>query len=153
MKQIFYKKIGRRYIPAHEYDQELLDSFPKGNHLVMTYPGGQSRRYNIVPALAPMIAAGRYAEDQMLDAMRKASEARPSKQPVTEGQRKAWENIKKAYGDDIFYLTYPSNYDIVQAGINAMQDEVNKMMGHPSVRAAYDEFLLVCGLVREKENG
>jgi hypothetical protein len=62
-KEIFYRKVGSRYKPVSEYDHNLLDSFPKGNHLVMCYPGGQSRRFNINPALAPMIAAGRLAED------------------------------------------------------------------------------------------
>jgi hypothetical protein len=58
MKKIYYEKIGRKYMPVAEYDNEFLDSFPKGNHLVMSYPGGSSRRFNIAPAYAPMIAAG-----------------------------------------------------------------------------------------------
>jgi hypothetical protein len=40
MKETFYRKRGRRYVPVNEYDQELLDSFPQGTHLVMCYPGG-----------------------------------------------------------------------------------------------------------------
>jgi hypothetical protein len=70
MKKIFYEKQGRRYVPEAEYDNELLDSFPKGNHLVMCYPGGSSRRFNIDPNYAAMIAAGRVAEDAVCDAMR-----------------------------------------------------------------------------------
>jgi hypothetical protein len=46
-----------------EYDEYLMDGLPYGNHMIMVYPGGQSTRYNIDPALAPMIAAGRVAED------------------------------------------------------------------------------------------
>ena len=63
MKKIFYEKVGRRYVPVSEYDSDLLDAFPKGTHIVMCYPGGQSRRYQIDPAYAPMIAAGRVAEE------------------------------------------------------------------------------------------
>ena len=63
METIFYVKKGRRYIPHSSYSSEFCDSFPKGTHLVQTYPGGSSRRYNIDPAYAPMIAAGRVAED------------------------------------------------------------------------------------------
>jgi hypothetical protein len=55
MKKIYYEKRGRRYVPVAEYDNDLLDSFPKGNHLVMSYPGGTSRRFNIDPAYAAMI--------------------------------------------------------------------------------------------------
>lgn len=57
-KTIFYKKEGRKYVPVYEYDQELLDAFPKGTHLVQVYPGGSSRRFNIQPNYAAMIAAG-----------------------------------------------------------------------------------------------
>ena len=35
MKKVYYIKEGRKYVPVAEYDNELLDSFPKGNHLVM----------------------------------------------------------------------------------------------------------------------
>jgi hypothetical protein len=63
MKKIFYEKVGRRYKPVREYDNDFLDSVPKGSHLVMSYPGGKSTRYNIDPNYAAMIAAGRVAED------------------------------------------------------------------------------------------
>jgi len=55
-KTIFYKKVGRRYVPVREYDRTLMDAFPAGAHLVICYPGGQSTRYNVNPAYAPMIA-------------------------------------------------------------------------------------------------
>jgi hypothetical protein len=86
-KKVYYEKRGRRYVPVSEYDSEYLDSFSKGTHIVMCYPGGQSRRYNIDPNYAAMIAAGRVAEDAICDAMRTASEMRPQRTPITEGQR------------------------------------------------------------------
>ena len=75
-KRIFYEKIGRRYRPVYEWDQGLMDAMPRGTHLVMCYPGGQSTRYNVDPNLAALIAAGRVAEDAMCNAVRKASERR-----------------------------------------------------------------------------
>ena len=30
MKTIFYKKVGRKYVPVSEYDQTLMDALPKG---------------------------------------------------------------------------------------------------------------------------
>ena len=85
--------------------------------------------------------------------MRVASEARPKKGPLTEAQQKAWQVMKEAYGDDIFYLTYPSHVEIVEAGIKAMQEEANKMLEHPSVRDAYNQFMMVYQLVKEDNNG
>ena len=151
-KKVYYTKVGRRYVPVAEYDSDFLDSFPKGTHIVMSYPGGRSTRYNIDPALAPMIAAGRFAENKMLDVMRKASEARPKERPFTEKQRKAWKQLQKAMGEEMFYLQYPSNMDIVEAGIEAMQEEANKMLEHPSVRDAYNQFMMVYQLVKEESN-
>ena len=149
MKKIYYEKIGRRYVPVAEYDNEYLDSFPKGNHLVMCYPGGQSRRFNIDPNYAAMIAAGRVAEDAMSRAVVKASEMRPRNKPITEKQKKAWENLAKSFGDEVYYIEIPSAREITEAGIEAMMQEADKLMEHESVRKAYDHFLLMCKLVNE----
>ena len=76
-KKIYYEKVGRKYVPVSEYDSDYLDSFGKGTHLVMCYPGGSSRRFNIQPDYASLIAASRVAEDAMCQAISKASEMRP----------------------------------------------------------------------------
>ena len=125
MKKVFYVKEGRRYVPVSEYDSDLLDSFPKGTHIVMCYPGGQSTRYNINPAFAPMIAAGRYAEDAICTAMYTASEAQPKERPITERQRKAWEEMKAAFGDEFFSLHFPSIRDLAEIGVKAGEDSAN----------------------------
>ena len=149
MKQLFYKKVGRRYVPVSEYDSEYLDSFPKGTHLVMCYPGGQSRRFNIDPNHAAMIAAGRVAEDAICDALRKASEMRPQRTPITEGQRRAWKKLAKEFGDDLATLSLGCARDIAEAGIKAQMAEADKLMKHESVRQAYDHFMTVCALTKE----
>jgi hypothetical protein len=149
-KTVFYKKVGRRYVPVSEYDQELNDSFTKGNHIVMCYPGGQSCRYNIDPAFAPMIAAGRYAEEKMLDTMRMVGEARPKRKALTDKQRQAWQTMKEAFGDDMFSYSYASNVEIVEAGIKAMTEEANKLLTHPAVKDQYEKFLITCELVKDE---
>jgi hypothetical protein len=150
VKKVYYEKVGRRYVPVAEYDSDFLDAFPKGAHLVVTTPGSKSTHYRIDPALAPMIAAGRFAENKMLDVMRQASEGKPKVRPFTEKQRKAWQELQKAMGDEMFYLQYPSNRDIVEAGINAMQEEASKMLEYPSVRDAYNQFMFVYKLVKDE---
>jgi hypothetical protein len=151
MKKIYYEKRGRRYVPVSEYDSEYLDSFSRGTHLVMCYPGGQSRRYNIDPNYAAMIAAGRVAEDAMSEAVRKASELRPQRTTITLGQKKAWERLAKEFGSELATLQINSARDIAEAGLKAMQVEADKLMQHESVRRAYEQFLLVCELTK-KEN-
>jgi hypothetical protein len=149
MKKIFYEKVGRKYVPIAEYNNEYLDSFSKGNHLVMCYPGGQSRRYNIDPNYAAMIAAGRVAADEITRAIHMASELKPQSTPITEGQRKAWNKLSKEFGTERFALQHGSARDLAEAGMNAMMIEADKLMTNPAVKNAYEHFLLVAELTKE----
>jgi ribosomal protein S11 len=148
MKKIYYEKRGRRYVPVSEYDSEYLDSFSRGTHLVMCYPGGQSRRYNVDPNYAAMIAAGRVAEDAMSRAISKVSELRPQRTPLTPGQQRAWRKLAKEFGDELATLSINSARDIAEAGVNAQMEEAAKLMTHPAVQEAYNKFLLVCEITR-----
>jgi hypothetical protein len=151
-KKIYYEKVGRKYVPVAEYDNDFLDSFTKGNHLVMCYPGGTSRRFNIDPAYAPMIAAGRVAEDAICRAISKASELKPKQTPITPGQKKAWEKLAKEFGDELCTLHGLSVHDCAEAGLKAMMEEADKLMTNPSVKKAWDHFQLVCALTKEQQD-
>lgn len=153
MKKIFYEKVGRRYKPVYEYDQTLMDSFPHGAHLVLSYPGGQSRRFNIRPNYAALIAAGRVAEDAMHDAIRQAGEMKQATWGnvcLNNEQLAAWEHFKEVMGERGHYVQYNSIHDIAEAGLRALEAEADKLMRHESVRNAYEQFLLVCELTKEK---
>jgi len=152
MKKIYYEKVGRRYVPVAEYDNDFMDSFSKGNHLVMSYPGGTSRRFNIDPNYAAMIAAGRVAEDAVCKAINKASEMRPARTPITPAQQRAWKKLAKEFGDELCTLHGASTRDIAEAAVTAMQAEALKLMQHDAVRQAYEQFQLVCELTKGNEN-
>ena len=153
-KKIFYEKVGRRYKPVYEYDQTLMDAFPKGTHMIMCYPGGQSTRYNIDPNYAAMIAAGRVAEDAISKHIMNVSALRIGKnRPLTEEQRAAWETLAKSLGEERFALEYCSYREAAEEGVKAMQAEADKLLSNPSVRKAYERFLLICELTKEHKNG
>jgi hypothetical protein len=155
MKKIYYEKIGRKYVPVAEYDNDFMDSFTKGTHLVMSYPGGTSRRFNIDPNYAAMIAAGRVGEDAICKAISKASELRPKQTPITEGQRKAWRKLADEFGDELCTLNGLSVHDCAEAGVKAMMLEADKLLTNPSVRKAFERFLLIAELSKDhnvKEN-
>ena len=151
-KTVFYKKVGRRYIPVSEYDNELLDSFPKGSHLVQCYPGGSSRRFNIDPAYAPMIAAGRVAEDAISKSIMEASALRvPEKhRPLTEEQQEAWERLAATFGQERFALEWCSYREAAEAGVKAMMEEADKLMTNPTVRKSFEKFIMICQLTKEQ---
>jgi hypothetical protein len=149
-KRIFYEKVGRRYRPVYEYDQGLMDAFPKGTHLVMCYPGGQSTRYSVDPNYAAMIAAGRVAEDAICDAIHKASELKPTRTAMTQAEIDAWENLVEVWGENVRTLNGLSVRDIAEAGVKAMMAEADQLLQNPSVRLAYEKFLTIASLVKEK---
>ncbi len=148
--KVYYEKVGRKYVPVAEYDSEYLDAFPKGSTLVICHPGGQSRRFDINPDYAALIAAGRVAEDAMIQAMHKASELKPQKTPVTLAQQRAWKQLARAFGDELATLNGASSYDIVQAGLKALEDEAAKLLTNAAVKEAYEQFLFVCALTKQQ---
>lgn len=155
MKKTFYEKVGRRYKPVYEYDQTLMDSFPKGNHVVMCYPGGQSRVYNIEPNYAALIAASRAARDPMHQAIHEATKMHREKYNdvvLTNKQHEAWEHFVEVMGERGRILHYKSVHDIADAGLKALEEEAAKLMQKPAVRNAYEQFLLVCELAKQQEN-
>jgi len=150
-KKIFYEKVGRRYKPVREYDSDLMDALPKGSHLISVYPGGRSGRYNVDPAYAPLIAAGRVAEDAISRHIMDVSAMRPrtDRNPLTPEQRAAWERLSELMGDERYALEYCSYREAAEEGVKAMMAEAEKLMEHESVRKAYEHFQLMCQLVKE----
>jgi len=157
MKKVFYERVTTgsriRYKPVKEYDSELMDAMHKGTHIVMSYPGGRSTRYNIDPAFGPMIAAGRFAEEYISRHIMEVSglRAQESRKPVTEEQRVAWEALKAAFGDEQYPLEYCSYREAAEAGVKAMQIEAEKMLENPSVRRAWNNFMLIWQLTKEQD--
>lgn len=156
MKKVYYEKVGRKYVPVSEYDSLLMDALPKGTHIIMSYPGGQSTRYNIDPNYAALIAAGRLAEDAISKKLHEATEIRRNYKnrntPLTPGQRKAWDKLIKEFGEDARQLEWPSVRECAEEGVKAMMEEADKLMSNPSVKKAYEHFQLVCKLTRERDD-
>jgi hypothetical protein len=48
------------------------------------------------------------------------------------------------------YVHYKSVHDIAEAGVKAMVEEADKLLQNPTVRKAYDKFLMVAELAKEK---
>lgn len=154
MKKIYYEKIGRRYVPVSEYDSDLLDSFSKGTHLVMSYPGGKSTAFNIDPNYAAMIAAGRVAEESMHKAINDAAKMKSDQWnnvALNNEQFEAWNRFVEVMGERGRYVYYNSVHDIAKAGIKALEEEAANLMKHESVKHAYEQFLLVCELTKQQE--
>jgi hypothetical protein len=155
MKRVYYEKKGRRYVPVAEYDSEFLDSLPRGNHLLMVYPGGSSCKYNITPDYAAMIAAGRVAEDAISRIiMRETELRRNSRMPkeLTPGQRDAWDKLILEYGEEARQLEWPSAREASAAAVAAMMAEAQDLLKNETVRLAWEQFMMVAALCKDQEN-
>jgi hypothetical protein len=96
-----------------------------------------------------MIAAGRVAEDKISEAIRKASDMRPKRAPITKGQQEAWENLVKEFGEDARMLEWPSAREVAEDAVKAMQIEADKLLSVPAVKKAYEHFLFVAELTKD----
>lgn len=157
-KEVFYKKVGRKYVPVSEYDSDLSYALPKGNHLISVHPGGSSTRYNINPNHAAMIAACRVAEDAISKAIMDATEIRrqtrggKNETPLTESQRAAWDNLVKEFGPDAKQLEWPSARGAAEDAVKAMMVEAEKLMAVPAVKKAYEQFMFMAELTKDNNN-
>jgi len=151
MKKIFYEKVGRKYLPVSEYDNDFSSSLGYGDHLLSIYENGSSRQ-KVEPAFAPMIAAGRYGKDAVITSIRGSLSMRPSSTPLTQGQRDAWHKLAMEFGDEIYQLTWPAAQDAADAAVVAMQEEADKMLSVPAVKKAYEHFMLVYQLTKENND-
>lgn len=141
-----YKKVGRRYVACADYDNEVMDSLPAGHHLISVRPGAQSRRYNVDPAFAPMIAAGLYAMDAITKAIYNAQELRPRRTEMPARQRELMQALTDEFNRDDAVWLRESSFTAAQAAIDAMQAQADQLMKNESVKKAYEHFLLVAKL-------
>jgi hypothetical protein len=101
-----YKKVGRKYIPAS--DIWAYEGLREGFWLVKVAPGSTSIRQQVYPAKAEITAAAREKEDELVDIIRKASEARPSRNPLTPEALADWQAFIAKHGKEFNTLEYPS---------------------------------------------
>lgn len=104
--QTLYKKVGRKYVPVN--DPWAYDGLREGWWLVKVSSGCTSIRAAVYPAKAELQAAIKDKEDQIVDVIRKASEARPKSNSLTKEQKNDWEAFIKKHGNSFNTLEYPS---------------------------------------------
>ena len=92
------------------------------------------------------------ATDQ-LDTRYVAGKSCPYCYRSTEEQRAAWEAFNKAMGNERYALEWCSYREAAEAGVKAMMTEADKLMSHPSVKQAFEHFILMCELTKEQQNG
>ena len=103
--QRVYRKVGKKFVPIN--DPYAYDGLRNGFWLIEVADGYTSIRQQIFPNKAPITAATRLIENELVGIIRKASEARPSV-PLTPEQKKDWDKLIAKHGDIFSTLAYPS---------------------------------------------
>jgi hypothetical protein len=106
MNAIRYKKVGRKYV--QDNDPFALDGLREGWWLVKVASGSTSIRQQVYPHKAEITAAAKEKEDQLIDIIRKASEARPQRNPLTPEALADWQAFIARHGKEFNSLEYPS---------------------------------------------
>jgi len=144
--QTYYVKQGRRYHPVHYYDHDVMDSLPIGSHLITVTDTGRMYRQNVTPDYAPVAAIGMYAQRFLTDQIREASEMKPYNREVSSEQRALFDQFLESLGEESCMLTYGSAYDIASEVVSHVEKEIQSLLENPSVKNAYDHFLLLAKL-------
>ena len=118
MNEIRYKKVGRKYV--QDSDLWAYEGLREGWWLVKVAPGSTSIRQQVYPYKAEITAAVRDKEDQLVDIIRKASEARPSQNPLTPEALADWQAFIAKHGKEFNSLEYPSIQENAEKIIEAL---------------------------------
>jgi len=118
MNEIRYKKVGRKYV--QDNDPWGYDGLREGWWLVKVAAGSTSIRQQVYPNKAEISAAARDKEEQLIDIIRKASEARPQRNPLTPEALADWQAFIAKHGEQFTSLEYPSIQENAEKIIEAL---------------------------------
>tara|TARA_R110000868_G_scaffold369386_1_gene632766 strand:+ start:189 stop:581 length:393 start_codon:yes stop_codon:yes gene_type:complete len=118
MNQIRYKKVGRKYV--QDNDPFAYEGLREGWWLVKVAAGSTSIRQQVYPNRAEITAAAKDKEDQLVDIIRTASEARPSQNPISPEALADWKVFIAKHGKEFNSLEYPSIQENAEKIIKAL---------------------------------
>ena len=118
MNEQLYKKVGRKYVPNS--DLYALDGLREGWWLVKVAPGSTSIRQQVYPSKAEIAAAAKDKEDELLQIIREASEAKPAKIPISPEALADWQEFIAKHGDEFTSLQFPSMQENAEKIIEAL---------------------------------
>ena len=119
--EVLYKKIGRKYVRVD--DPFALNGLRLGWWLVKVSEGCTSIRQQVYPSRSEISAAARDKEDKLVDIIRKASEARPSQNPLTPEALADWQAFIAKHGKEFNSLEYPSIQENAEKIIAALLEK------------------------------
>jgi hypothetical protein len=120
--EIIYKKRGNQYLPIN--DPWAYNGLTAGWWLVKVHAkGGTSMRSTIYPKRAEIAAAARDKCDELVQIIREASEARPSKVQISSEALADWNIFIAKHGQEFSQLQYPSFHENAEKIIQVLMSD------------------------------
>lgn len=116
-----YRKVGKKYVLCNDFD--AYEGLEKGFWLVQVREGCTSIKRMVYPANAEIAAAAKLKEEKLLDVIREASEARPSKLPISPEALDDWNAFIAKHGQEFSMLQYPSWQENAEKIIKILLDK------------------------------
>ena len=116
-----YRKVGKKYVLCNDFD--AYEGLEKGFWLVQVREGCTSIKRMVYPANAEIAAAAKLKEEKLLDVIREASEARPSKLPISPEALADWNAFIAKHGQEFSMLQYPSWQENAEKIIEILLDK------------------------------
>lgn len=116
-----YRKVGKKYVLCNDFD--AYEGLEKGFWLVQVREGRTSIKRMVYPANAEIAAAAKLKEEKLLDVIREASEARPSKLPISPEALDDWNAFIAKHGQEFSMLQYPSWQENAEKIIKILLDK------------------------------
>jgi hypothetical protein len=111
MSNQLYKKVGRKYVPVS--DAYAYDGLREGWWLVKVSPGCTSIRQSLYPHTAEIEAAAKDKEEDIMNIIREASEAKPKEGVrLSEEAHADWNALVAKHGEEFSVMYYPSHQDV-----------------------------------------
>jgi hypothetical protein len=115
VREQYYIKRGKRYFPVN--DPGAYDGLGQGAWMVIVDKNCTSIRTVVNPKFIELDAALKYLEEGLCRAIAKASEMRPTSEPIGEKEQNAWKAFRTIMGKDMpRYFQYASFSEISQKG-------------------------------------
>ena len=122
--QRLYRKVGKKFTPVN--DPYAYDGLRNGFWLIQIKDGCTSIRQEIYPDKAPIHASARLMEEQLVEIIRKAGEARPARTLLSPEEKKDWDKFIKKHGESFNMLHYPSMQENAEKIIKVLLGEESK---------------------------
>jgi hypothetical protein len=155
VRETYYVKRGRKYVPISEYDSDICDSLKYGTHVVVNEQGCRMYLYDIQPDNASIVAAAKLFKANLIQCMVNASKARPktgNNIEFTERQKAAYDKLKEELGEHTYFFEFPTLNDIAEKAVESfLKDSGDKFKDYPFVKKAYDNLMLKIKLCIDKQ--